>query len=162
MRRLGAVSGILTLLVTGLSGGLLTGCSEPGGLEVSGPARTPAPVTLPVHVSEGPGRPVVSRPATFEITGVVRLTRLRWRSWGGPVAEAAGTVTGPWCAAVCGDRPREARVRFSGRIGQDRHSYYSRVSVLVDGLPPEQHNGLRDLRLFVPERQPQASAVEEP
>ncbi|MBC2876059.1 MULTISPECIES: hypothetical protein [Streptomyces] len=156
MRRLGAVSGILTLLATGLSGGLLAGCSEPGGLEVSGPARTPAPVALPVRVTEGPGRPGLSRPATFEIAGVVRLTHLRWRSWGGPVAEAAGTVTGPWCAAACGDGPREARVRFSGRVGQDRHSYYSRVSVLVDGLPPEQHNGLRDLRLFVPERQPRA------
>ncbi|MGI5338441.1 hypothetical protein ACQEVS_14070 [Streptomyces sp. CA-181903] len=162
MRRLGAVSGILTLLATGLSGGLLTGCSEPGGLEVSGPARTPAPVAPPVRVSEGPGRPGLSRPATFEIAGAVRLTRLRWRSWGGPVAEAAGTVAGPWCVPVCGDRPREARVRFSGRVRQDRHSYYSRVSVLVDGLPPEQHNELRDLRLFVPERQPGASAVEEP
>ncbi|MBZ4321565.1 hypothetical protein [Streptomyces huiliensis] len=155
MRRLQAVSGILTLLASGLSGGLLTGCAEPGGLKVSGPARTPAPVALPVHVSEGPGRPGLSRPATFEVAGTVRLTRLRWRTWGGPVAEAAGVVsglTGPWCAPVCGDRPREARVRFSGRVGQDRHSYYSRVSVLVVGLPPEQHTELRDLRLFVPER----------
>ncbi|MGK5637663.1 hypothetical protein ACSNOK_04990 [Streptomyces sp. URMC 126] len=157
MRRLGAVPGILTtLLATGLSGGLLTGCAEPGGLEVSGPARTPVPAALPVHVSEGPGRPGVSRPATFEVAGVVRLTRLRWRSWGGPAAEATGTVTGPWCAPACGDRPREARVRFSGRVGQDRHSYYSRVSVLVDGLPGGQYDELRDLRLFVPGRQPPA------
>ncbi|WP_171166764.1 hypothetical protein [Streptomyces sp. I05A-00742] len=151
MRRRSAVSGLLSVLVTGLPGGLVTGCAEPGGLEVSGPARSPAPAELPVRVSEGPGRPGLRRPATFEIAGTVRLTRLRWKSWGGPAAEAVGEVSGPWCGPSCRARHR-ARVSFSGRVGQDRHAYYSRVSVVVDGLPSEQHNELRELRLHVPKR----------
>ncbi|WP_372408177.1 hypothetical protein [Streptomyces luteireticuli] len=143
-------AGVLVALLAAL---LLGGCAEPGGIEVSGPAPTPAATgELPVGISEGPGRPLLRRPAVLEIDGAVRLTRLRWESWGGPVAEAVGQVSGAWCAPGCRGEPLRARVRLGGLVGQDHRAYYSRASVTADGVPARHRAGLSDLRLFVPKR----------
>ncbi|MBH1935361.1 hypothetical protein I5Q34_13945 [Streptomyces sp. AV19] len=143
-------AGVLVALLTTV---LLGGCAEPGGIEVSGPAPTPmATGELPVRISEGPGRPLLSRPATFEIGGTVRLSGLRWASWGGPVAEATGEVSGTWCAPGCRREPVRVRVRLAGLLGHGDRAYYSRASVTADGLPARQRSELSDLRLFVPKR----------
>lgn len=148
-------AGVLVVLLAGALLTALTACSEPGGLDVSGPGATPAATPeLPVHISEGPGRPLLLRPAAFEIEGSVRLTGLRWVSWGGPVAEATGGVSGGWCAPGCRRKPFRVRVRLGGLVGQDHRAYYSRASVTADGLPAPQQAGLSDLRLFVPKRRP--------
>ncbi|MFI9720569.1 hypothetical protein ACIHFE_13070 [Streptomyces sp. NPDC052396] len=149
MRPLTATRGIAA---AGLLGALLTGCGDPAGLKITGPAASPATGPVTAFVVEGPGRPGLRRPASFEVGGTVRLTGLHWRSWDGPSAEATGEVSGTWCMPGCGTRPSRAEVKLTGLVRQDRSAYYSRAVVIADGLPPEQHNELRDLRLFVPKR----------
>ncbi|MCC3775572.1 hypothetical protein [Streptomyces sp. UNOB3_S3] len=143
-----------TALAAGLLGVLLCGCSEPGGLQDAGPAQPPTALTGPVYAVEGPGKPSLRRPASFEAGESVRLTGLRWLSWGGPAAEATGEASGGWCLPACRARSYPAKVTFAGLVRKDRSAYYGRAVVVVDGLPPGQHNELRDLRLYVP---PQAS-----
>ncbi|MEU1310302.1 hypothetical protein ABZ419_15590 [Streptomyces cinnamoneus] len=149
MRPLPVMSGA-TALAAGLLGGLLCGCADPGGLKVAGPAPTASATAGPVYVTEGPGKPALRGPASLEIGGSVRLTDLRWRSWGGATAEATGGVAGAWCLPGCRDTPYRARVVLSGVVRQERSAYYGRAAVVADGLPPEQSDELRGLRLFVP------------
>ncbi|KNB54436.1 hypothetical protein AC230_00755 [Streptomyces caatingaensis] len=131
-----------------LSTAFLAACAEPGGLDVSGPAPVPtAAAVRSVQVCEGPGRPPLRRPAVLDIAGAVRLTGLRWASWGGPVAEATGDV------AAGRGRPLRARVRLDGLVEHEHRAYYGRASVTADGLPAARRAGLSDLRLFVPKRQ---------
>ncbi|MEU4210208.1 hypothetical protein AB0F13_09470 [Streptomyces sp. NPDC026206] len=151
MRPLHATLGAAAL-AAGLLCGLLCGCADPGGLKVAGPAHTPTPTAAPVYVAEGPDRPPLRGPASLVIGDSVRLSGLRWRSWGGPTAEATGEVAGGWCGQACRDKPYKATVTLSGVIRQDRSAYYGRATVVAGGLPPEQHRELRDLRLFVPQR----------
>ncbi|MFI9203460.1 hypothetical protein [Streptomyces sp. NPDC053048] len=151
MRPLNAALGAVAL-TAGLLNGLLCGCADPGGLEVAGPAHSPTATPGPVHVVEGPGRPALRRPASFEIGDSVRLTGLRWRTWGGPTAEATGEVSGNWCAPACRETPYRARVTLGGLVRQERSAYYGRAVVAAEGLPPEQQDELSDLRLFVPTR----------
>ncbi|MGW1075744.1 hypothetical protein [Streptomyces sp. NPDC002537] len=132
--------------------GVLCGCAEPGGLKVSGPAQSPSPGTSPVYVSEGAGLPPLRRPEAFTASGTVRLTGLRWESWGGSTAVGTGKVGGSWCLPSCGGKPYDARVTLGGLIRQDRSAYYSHAAVDVDGLSAEQHEELRDLWLHVPKR----------
>ncbi|MEU1821838.1 hypothetical protein ABZ502_05190 [Streptomyces abikoensis] len=144
-----------TALAAGLLGVLLCGCAEPGGLQDAGPARpSTSPLTGPVYAVEGPGKPSLRRPASFEAGESVRLTGLRWLSWGGPAAEATGEASGGWCLPACRARSYPAKVTFAGLVRKDRSAYYGRAVVVVDGLPPGQHNELRDLRLFVPPQAP--------
>ncbi|MEU7134698.1 hypothetical protein [Streptomyces sp. NPDC046261] len=143
MRPLHATLGAAAL-AAGLLCGLLCGCADPGGLKVAGPAHTPSPTAGPVYVVEGPGRPPLRGPASLEAGGSVRLTGLRWRSWGGPAAEATGTVSSGR------DTPYQARVTLSGLVRKDRSAYYSRATVVAAELPPERQRALRDLWLFVP------------
>ncbi|RLU94641.1 hypothetical protein CTZ27_18170 [Streptomyces griseocarneus] len=147
LRSFGGTLGALVLTV-----GLLCGCADPGGLKVSGPAQSPSAGTAPVYVSEGAGLSPLRRPEAFTATGTVRLTGLRWASWGGPTAEGTGKVGGTWCMPACAGKPYEARVTLGGLVRQERSAYYSRAVVDVDGLPAEQHEELRDLRLHVPQR----------
>ncbi|GHF64473.1 hypothetical protein GCM10010218_52540 [Streptomyces mashuensis] len=142
-----AAAGLALVVPLGL---LLCGCADPGGLRVTGPAESPVAGTLPVEVVAGPGQPPVRRPASFVIGGSVRLAGLRWLSWGGPRAEATGEVSGDWCAPACGEKPYPARVVFAGLVRQDRFAYYGRAEVRAEGVPPEQHRELRNLRLYVP------------
>ncbi|MEU1378287.1 hypothetical protein ABZ442_32250 [Streptomyces triculaminicus] len=151
MRPLNAALGTVAL-TAGLLNGLLCGCADPGGLKVAGPAQTAAPTAGPVQVVEGPGQPPLRRPASFVIGDSVRLTGLRWRTWGGPTAEATGEVSGNWCLPACRATPYLAKVTLGGLVRKDRSAYYGRAEVVADGLPPEQHRELRDLRLFVPQR----------
>ncbi|MEV8479691.1 hypothetical protein [Streptomyces sp. NPDC051173] len=143
---LGALALALGLL------GALCGCAEPDGLKVEGPAPSPSPGTGTVYVSEGAGRPPLRSPATFTASGTVRLTGLRWSSWGGSTAEGTGKVGGAWCAPGCATVPYDARVTLGGLVRQDRSAYYSRATVDVEGLPSEQRAELRDLRLHIPKR----------
>ncbi|MBB4894717.1 hypothetical protein FHS39_003775 [Streptomyces olivoverticillatus] len=143
---------VAAAVAAGLLGGLLCGCADPGGLKVAGPAQTPAATAGPVYVAQAAGEPPLRRPASLEIGGSVRLTGMRWRSWGGPTAEAVGGVSGGWCLPACRDKPYEVRVTLGGLVRQDRSAYYSRATIEAAALPPEQHNELRDLRLYVPRR----------
>ncbi|MEV4739912.1 hypothetical protein [Streptomyces sp. NPDC049555] len=97
MRSLLATPGTVYLLAVALLAWPLAGCAEPGGLHVAGPAGTPPATAGAVYVLEGPGQPLLRRPASLTVRGGpgrgVRLGGLRWRSWGGPTAEATGTAT---------------------------------------------------------------------
>ncbi|MEU2869818.1 hypothetical protein ABZ769_11515 [Streptomyces olivoreticuli] len=150
VRSLTATLGALALALGLL--GALCGCAEPGGLKVTGPAPSPSPGTGAVYVSEGAGLPALRRPAAFTASGTVRLTGLRWSTWGGATAEATGKVGGTWCAPACSTTPYAARVTLGGLVRQDRSAYYSRATVDVAGLSAEQRAELRDLRLHVPQR----------
>lgn len=141
-----------TVLAVGLLGALLTGCGDPSGLKVTGPAAKPAAGSVPAYVVEGPDRPELTRPASIEVNGTIHLTGLHWKSWDGPTAEATGEVSGTWCMPDCAVHPHRAKVRLGGLVRQDRSAYYGRAAVIAEGLPPEQHNELRDLRLYVPKR----------
>ncbi|MEV5510874.1 hypothetical protein [Streptomyces orinoci] len=149
MRPLTAAIG---LVAVGLLGAVLSGCGDPAGLKVTGPAASPATGPVTAYVLEAPGRPELRRPDSFLVGGTVHLTGLRWRSWDGPNAEGSGQVSGTWCMPECGAHPYRAEVRLSRLVRQDRSAYYSRAVVIAEGLPPEQQNELRDLRLFVPKR----------
>ncbi|GHF10120.1 MULTISPECIES: hypothetical protein [Streptomyces] len=143
-----AVAVPLTAVLLGVT---LCGCADPGGLKVTGPASSPAvSVAGPVWISERAGQPPVRRPASFEISDSVRLSGLRWKSWGGPTAEATGEVSGGWCAPACRDRPYPVGVTLGGLVRQGGTGYYSRAVVEAAGLPPAQQKELRDLRLHVP------------
>ncbi len=167
MRPLHATLGAVAL-AAGLLNSLLCGCADPGGLKVSGPAVTPNATPGPVYVAEGPGRPSLRRPATLDAGRSVRLADLRWRSWGGPTAEATGVVLpGDWCGGVCRDaktpsaggaagRTYKVRVTLGGLVRQDRSFYYGMAAVVVEGYPASQPDALRDLRLFVPRAVPRA------
>lgn len=150
MRPLIASVGTVSLAAA-LLGATLCGCADPGGLKVTGPASSPAAsVAGPVWISEGAGQPPVRRPASFDISDSVRLTGLRWKSWGGATAEATGEVSGGWCAPACRDRPYPVGVTLGGLVRRGGSGYYSRAVVEAAGLPPAQQKELRDLRLHVP------------
>ncbi|MFI8941348.1 hypothetical protein [Streptomyces syringium] len=150
MRPLTATIGALAL-AGGLLGMSLCGCADPGGLKVSGPAQSPSVTGGPVFVAQTVPKPRLRRPESLDIGKDVTLTGLRWRSWGGPTAEASGEVSGARCAPACRDKPVRAEVTFTGLVRHDRVGYYSRATVSAEGLPPKQREQLRDLWLFVPQ-----------
>ncbi|MFI1255722.1 hypothetical protein ACH4U6_18355 [Streptomyces netropsis] len=150
MRPLTATLGVLAL-AGGLLGVSLCGCADPGGLKVSGPAQSPSVTSGPVFVAQAGPKPRLRRPESFDIGKDVTLTGLRWRTWGGPTAEATGEVAGARCAPACRDKPVKAEITFTGLVRHDRVGYYSRATVSARGLPPEQREELRDLRLLVPQ-----------
>ncbi|GAA0475468.1 hypothetical protein ACFQ2B_12375 [Streptomyces stramineus] len=139
-------------LAAALSAALLCGCSDPGGLRVTGQAQQPTAGPGPVGVSEGPGKPSLRRPAAFAASAALGLSDLRWRSWGGPTAEGRGSVRGTWCLPECRDRPYRAKVTLSGLVRQGGAAYYSRVTVDAADLPTGRRTELRDVPLHVPER----------
>ncbi|MEV4504949.1 hypothetical protein [Streptomyces klenkii] len=178
MRPLTAAPGAVAL-AAGLLGMavLLSGCADPGGLEVSGPALSPSPGTDAVYVmggTEAADEPPLRRPAALTLSPAAALTELRWLSWGGPTAEAYGSVRGTWCRPACApDRPYAAKVTLGGLVsraadgkggdggngGNSRNggdgedtAYYTRVTVDPEGLPASLARELRDLRLPVPPR----------
>ncbi|MFI1969685.1 hypothetical protein [Streptomyces cinnamoneus] len=167
MRPLTVTLGAAALIV-GLLNATLCGCADAGGLKVSGPGLSPTPSAAPVFVAEAAGRPPLSRPAAFAPNDSVRLFDLRWRSWGGAIAEATGALAGAWCEPGCRDDPHPVRVTLSGLVRQDRSAYYSRAAVVFDtgtsggsaadprppaGITPKSRSALGDLRLFVPQQQ---------
>ncbi|WP_424892015.1 hypothetical protein [Streptomyces sp. XH2] len=162
MRPLTAAPGAVALAAGLLAmGALLTGCADPGGLEVSGPALSPSPGTGAVYVAEAADKPPVRRPAALTLSPGAALSELRWQSWGGPTAEAYGSVRGTWCRPACApDRPYAAKVTLGGLVrraadgnGDDEGTaYYTRATVDPEGLPGSLAHELRDLRLPVPPR----------
>ncbi|MET9416517.1 hypothetical protein ABZY03_20485 [Streptomyces klenkii] len=123
MRPLTAAPGAVAL-AAGLLGMavLLSGCADPGGLEVSGPALSPSPGTDAVYVmggAEAADEPPLRRPAALTLSPAAALTELRWLSWGGPTAEAYGSVRGTWCRPACApDRPYAAKVTLGGLVSR--------------------------------------------
>ncbi|WP_073768772.1 hypothetical protein [Streptomyces sp. CB02923] len=144
---------------------LLSGCSDPRGLRVAGPAVSPSPpagpaeVTDPVYVSDAARRPL-QRPASFALTDTVSLTGLRWTSWGDATAEATGGLSGMWCRPGCERQPYAVKVTLSGlfkqeqrdgREKQDRPAFYSRATLVSDRLPPQKAAELGRVSLHTPE-----------
>ncbi|PSJ28132.1 hypothetical protein B7P34_14135 [Streptosporangium nondiastaticum] len=170
MRPLTAAPGAVALAAGLLAmGALLTACTDPGGLEVSGPALSPSPGTEAVYVmgggTEAADKPPLRRPAALTLSPGAALTELRWQSWGGPTAEAYGSVRGTWCRPACApDRPYAAKVTLGGLVrraadsdgngdgGDEGTAYYTRATVDPEGLPGSLAHELRDLRLPVPPR----------
>ncbi|MFH8346184.1 hypothetical protein [Streptomyces sp. NPDC018045] len=138
---------------------LLSGCSDPRGLRVVGPAVSPSPpagpaeVTEPVYVSDAARRPL-QRPASFVLVGSVSLTGLRWTSWGDATAEATGGLSGAWCRPECGRQPYPVKVTLSGLLKEERQNrpaFYSRATLVSDRLPPEKAAELGRVSLHTPE-----------
>ncbi|MFH8789420.1 hypothetical protein [Streptomyces roseoverticillatus] len=162
MRPLTAAPGAVALAAGLLGmGALLSGCADPGGLEVSGPALSPSPGTGAVYVTEAADKPPLRRPAALTLSPEAAFTELRWQSWGGQTAEAYGSVRGTWCRPACApDRPYAAKVTLSGLVRRDGNgggddegtAFYTRATVAPEGLPASLAHELRDLRLPVPPR----------
>ncbi|CAM5515310.1 hypothetical protein [Streptomyces abikoensis] len=161
MRPLTAAPGAVALAAGLLGmGALLTACADPGGLEISGPALSPSPGTEAVYVQGGgdaAGLPPLRRPAALTLSPGAALTELRWQSWGGPTAQAYGSVRGTWCRPACDPgRPYAAQVTLGGLVrsgdGEGAAAYYTRATVDPEGLPASLAHELRDLRLPVPPR----------
>ncbi|MFH8403563.1 hypothetical protein ACH4FX_02150 [Streptomyces sp. NPDC018019] len=138
---------------------LLSGCADPRGLRVAGPAVSPSPpagpakVTDPVYVADAARRPL-QRPASFVLNASVSLTGLRWLSWGEATAEATGGLTGSWCRPECARQPYAVKVTLSGLFRQerrDRAAFYSRATLVSDRLPPEKAAELGRISLHTPE-----------
>ncbi|MEU1768018.1 hypothetical protein [Streptomyces rimosus] len=138
---------------------LLSGCSDPRGLRVAGPAVSssppsgPAQVTDPVYVSDAARRPL-QRPASFVLKESVSLTGLSWLHWGEATAEATGGLSGGWCRPECENQPYPVKVTLSGltkQEGQDRVRFYSRATLVSDRLPPEKAAELGRVSLHTPE-----------
>ncbi|MFI2236999.1 hypothetical protein [Streptomyces chrestomyceticus] len=160
MRSLPATACVAAMSAAAL---LLSGCSDPRGLRVAGPAVSPSPpagpaeVTEPVYVSDAARRPL-QRPASFELTDAVSLTGLHWSSWGDATAKATGGLSGAWCRPECGRQPYPVAVTLSGLLRQDgpkrredRPAFYSSATLVSDRLPPEKAAELGRVSLHTPE-----------
>ncbi|MFD7661726.1 hypothetical protein [Streptomyces sp. NPDC059788] len=156
MRSLTASACVAALSAAAL---LLSGCSDPRGLRVAGPAVSPSPpdgparVTDPVYVSDAARRPL-QRPASFVINASISLTGLRWSTWGEATAEATGGLSGDWCRPGCGTQPYPVKVTLSGltkQEKQDRPAFYSRATLVSDRLPPQKAAELGRVSLHTPE-----------
>lgn len=159
MRSLTATACVAAMSAAAL---LLSGCSDPRGLRVAGPAVSPSPpagpaeVTEPVYVSDAARRPL-QRPASFVLTDSVSLTGLHWTSWGDATAKATGGLSGAWCRPACGEQPYPVEVTLSGLLKQDgpnrqdRPAFYSSATLVSDRLPPEKAAELGRVSLHTPE-----------
>ncbi|MEV5596936.1 hypothetical protein [Streptomyces sp. NPDC052496] len=158
MRSLPATACVAAMSAAAL---LLSGCSDPRGLRVAGPAVSPSPpaaaeVTDPVYVSDAARRPL-QRPASFVLADSVSLTGLRWTSWGEATAEATGGLSGAWCRPGCERQPYAVKVTLSGLFKQegqhrqDRPAFYSRATLVSDRLSPQKAAELGSISLHTPE-----------
>lgn len=141
---------------------LLSGCADPHGLRVAGPAVSPSPpsgpaeVTDPVYVSDAARRPL-QRPASFVLNDSVSLTGLRWASWGDATAQATGGLSGVWCEPECEEQPYAVKVTLSGLLKPERRdrreqgAFYSRATLVSDRLPPDKAAELGRVSLHTPE-----------
>ncbi|MFD9206534.1 hypothetical protein ACFVZM_09635 [Streptomyces sioyaensis] len=145
-----AVAAVCALLLTAVG---VTGCGTPPRPRVEGPAPRPTPSSGPAYVSDTMGHPL-TRPTGFALTEFSSVSRLSWRSWGGPKAVATGRLSGNWCLPRCTGTGYPATIELSRLQRRENVSYYTRAAVRSSHLPPGGHDGETDLsavRLPLPE-----------
>ncbi|MEW1654524.1 MULTISPECIES: hypothetical protein [unclassified Streptomyces] len=142
------------VLLTGALCVALAGCGGPRPLlRDEGPAVAPSARpgrTGPVYAADNAGRPL-QRPAALPLGDTARLTGLRWESWGGPTAVAAGGLVGDWCAPQCVRTPYRVKVTLSGLQRQPGFAYYSSAGAVAPALRGEKAAELGRVSLHLPD-----------
>jgi hypothetical protein len=125
--------GLLTLLAFCC----VSGCADPGGLHVEGPAPDPAASARRVLVLDYASHPA-QRPRTLWLDEVRVVVRLRWSAWGGARATATGTLLLSSCGKVsCPNQSRSdtvpARLVLDGQVLRADARYYRHAAIVPTG-----------------------------